>query len=434
MVCRTADKLPWYRLLAYAFPSFALAAMTMPIYIYLPVHYGQTLGLGLASVGFILMIARIWDVVSDPLIGYYSDQWGRSRGRRKVWITAGVPLVMVSAWFLLIPPDAPTISHLLFWSLALYTGWTIVILPLNAMGAELSTDYNRRSLITGWREGMTIAGLLAALALTAIYQDYALQILAVFAIVILPISVAGLLKFTPEPIVMDHKTPSFWNGLKILSGNKPFRLLIGSYLINGLANAFPASLFLLFVEHGLGMKDDAGGLLFMFFFSGLLTVPLWLKLSFHFGKHRVWCAAMIWTCAFFLLVPFVGDGDYWLFFAICILTGFGLGADLTLPGSMQADVVDVDIKETGTQRTGLYFALWSMATKLSLALAAGIVFPILEWAGFQDGQTGNLTVLVILYSAIPVVLKLIAVAMMARFPLNELRVAETRQEISRLWE
>ena len=105
---------------------------------------------------------------------------------------------------------------------------------------------------------------------------------------------------------------------------------------------------------------------------------------------------MIWACIFFGMVPLIGEGDYYGFLAISILTGFSLGADVTLPASMQADVVDVHTAETGEQRTGLYFALWSMATKLSFACAAGIAFPVLEWAGFSATLGGNKAILIVL--------------------------------------
>jgi len=129
---------------------------------------------------------------------------------------------------------------------------------------------------------------------------------------------------------------------------------------------------------------------------------------------------MIWGCGWFALAPFLGAGDVVLYGALCLGTGLALGADLVLPASMQADVVDVDTAEGGASRAGIYFALWGMATKLSLALAVGIAFPVLDAAGFEPG-TGSGEgewVLMLLYGVVPIAFKLAAVAVMWRFPLD----------------
>jgi Na+/melibiose symporter-like transporter len=115
------------------------------------------------------------------------------------------------------------------------------------------------------------------------------------------------------------------------------------------------------------------------------------------------------------------------FLGITLISGFAVGADLTLPSSLQADIVDIDRLESGARRTGLYFALWGLATKLALGLSAGATFAVLGWVGFDAGApvggSGNgafsLTVLVVLYALFPVVLKLVAVALIWNFSLGQ---------------
>ena len=115
-----------------------------------------------------------------------------------------------------------------------------------------------------------------------------------------------------------------------------------------------------------------------------------------------------------------------------MLSGFSLGADLALPASMQADVVDLDRVATGRRRTGLFFAVWGMATKLAGAVAVGIAFPVLAALGFTTagGNDGTaLTGLALLYGGLPVVLKLAAVALVWRFPLDESAQAELQRRL-----
>jgi Na+/melibiose symporter-like transporter len=133
-------------------------------------------------------------------------------------------------------------------------------------------------------------------------------------------------------------------------------------------------------------------------------------------------------------VPFLGPGDIWAFAAMCVATGLMLGADLVLPSSMQADVVDLDTLRTGVARTGLYFALWSLATKLATALAVGIAFPVLDMAGFRSegpNPGGALTALVVLYAIVPIGCKLAAVALLWTYPIDAVRQARLRRLVER---
>jgi glycoside/pentoside/hexuronide:cation symporter, GPH family len=141
---------------------------------------------------------------------------------------------------------------------------------------------------------------------------------------------------------------------------------------------------------------------------------------------------MLWASAAFIWVPLLGPGDYWGFLLICLLSGVALGADLALPASLQADVVDLDWLESGRRRTGLFFAVWSMTTKLSLALAVGIAFPILELAGLRAGGANSavaLGTLAALYGLVPVAIKLAATALVWNFPITEALQDETRRKL-----
>lgn len=424
-------------LLAYGAPALPLAALTLPVYIFLPPFYAQDLGLGLTLVGTILLLARLWDAVTDPIVGFLSDRIRGRHGRRRPWIVAAMPLTLCSVYFLLIPGPQAGGSYLLIWSLALYLGWTMMILPLSAWGAELSSDYNERTRIGAYREGLVVLGTLAALSVplavgTADRAGETLRVIAWSTLILLPLSVLLLVAFVPEPEAPPPRRLSMRRGYAILVGNRPFRRLLLAYLLNGVANGLPASLFLLFVQHVLQETDRAGLLLFTYFLCGVVAVPLWVRLSFRIGKHRAWIVAMLFNSAIFAFVPLLGPADFWPFFAICVLTGFCLGADLTLPSSMQADVVDQDTLRTGVQRTGLYFALWGMVTKLALALAVGIAFPLLDLAGFKGdvtGQGSGLWALTALYGLAPVAFKLAAIAIMWNYPIGAEMQAETRRRI-----
>jgi Na+/melibiose symporter-like transporter len=163
-------------------------------------------------------------------------------------------------------------------------------------------------------------------------------------------------------------------------------------------------------------------------------VPLWLWLARRLSKHRAWALGMLLACTAFAVAPLLGPGQVWLFAAVCVVTGFALGADVVLPAAVQADVIDVDTAASGQERAGLYLGLWALATKLAFAGAVGIAFPLLAFAGYDPGagirSEGGLVALGLLYAGLPVALKLGAVALIWHFPLDKDELAAVARTIA----
>ena len=314
-------------LLAYGAPALPLAALTLPTYILLPKFYAVEVGLGLASVGLILLLARIWDVVSDPVIGQLSDRLETRFGRRRPWIVLGTPLVMIAVWFLFVPGPGAGIAHLLLWSIVLYTGWTMMILPLTAWGAELSPGYNERSRIAAFRETAIILGTLLALGLPVALgiedgpaAGGSLSLIAWTVVLLLPVTVVALLVFTPEPPIRYRAHLTIRRGLAVLKGNRPFRRLIAAYLLNGIANGLPATMFVLYVANVLQAPKQAAALLFVLFpgrhrrGAGLAEAELPLRQESHL-----------------VLGDDLGGGD------LRFRAGSGLGRSVVVRGGLRPD-------------------------------------------------------------------------------------------------
>ena len=425
------------RLTAYGLPGLPLAALLLPLYVYLPTFYAADLGLGFAAVAAVLTATRIWDVLTDPLIGSLSDRTRSRFGRRRPWMLAGAPLLLVSAYFLFLPAPGASLPYLLLWVAILTLGGTMVLLPYSAWGAELTVDYHGRSRVSAAREDFVVVGTILAAGLPAAFggdRGRALEMLFWILLVSLPIALTLALTLVPEPTPRSTAALPWRRSLGLLRSNGPFRRLILAYFLNGIANGLPATLFLLFAEFGLDAKASSGAFLLTYFLCGILSVPLWLRLTRPFDKHRVWIGAMLLACAVFVCVPLLGPGDGAWFFLVCVLTGLALGADLVLPPSMQADVIDLDRLRSGRERAGLYFAIWGMGTKLALALAVGIAFPLLDLAGFEASPGGGgelpLFALAALYSLVPVAFKLASIALMRGYPITAARHDRLRRRIA----
>lgn len=442
-----------WSLLIYAAPAFALAMPTIPAYVYLPTFYAETLGLGLSAVGAVLLIARGLDVVTDPLIGLASDKFPTRWGRRKPWIVAGAVIAAVALVQLFQPPEDVGPAHLLIWAIALYFGWTLVAVPYTAWGAELSSDYHERARITGAREAATILGVVAAGGLPSLIaylggtQGSGLAAVAWLAIIAGAPAIGLLVWRLADTATVSNATrrrlataatpaprAAFrWRGLVDIAANRPFVRLLSGWFVNGLANGLPSVLFPLYLQHALGAGPVASGALIMaYFVAGIAAIPAWVALSRRHGKHRVWCWAMLMACAAFVWVPFLQAGQVEAFFVICVITGMALGADLALPPAMQADVIDLDCLRTRQERAGLFFAMWSMSTKLALALAVGVAFPTLAALGFVAGGENNRETifwLAVIYAWVPSVLKLCAIAIIWDHPMSARRQRIIRRRL-----
>lgn len=411
---------------AYAAPAIPLAALYFPVYVYVAPFYAER-GVSLGALGALFIAIRLMDAVTDPLMGWLSDRTpaflARRFGRRKPWLLVSAPLVATSCWMLMVPPDDAGIGHVALWLTLLTLSWTIALTPYFAWGAEMSGDYAERATITAWREGATLLGTVVAVILYNAADGAAegMRAVALFVAALMPLAALWAALAAPEPEDFSRGRMALRAGLVAVAASPLFRRLLLAYFVNGLANALPAGLFLFFIGDLLG-APRAGWLLLVYFLCAVAGLPFWAWAARRLSKHRAWGLAMIWCSAAFAPAFLLTEGDVALFTVICVATGFALGADLALPASIQADVVDADTAETGEQRTGLFFALWSVATKAALAISGGLALIALDVAGFEAGSEnapGALVVLAGLYALAPVALKLVAVALMWRFPLGE---------------
>jgi GPH family glycoside/pentoside/hexuronide:cation symporter len=188
-------------------------------------------------------------------------------------------------------------------------------------------------------------------------------------------------------------------------------------MINAAPVAVTSTLFLFFVESRIEAPTLAGPLLLLFFLAAAVSAPVWGKIAARYGQRHSLMAGMVLAIVAFGFALRLGSGDVIGFALISAASGAALAADMVLLPALFARHLS---RHEGGEAMG--FGLWSFASKLTLAFAALTLFPILEARGFQSGQANSaraLETLTLLYAGLPCVLKMLAIALLARTPIVE---------------
>jgi len=439
------SKLSKATLFSYSLADLPVAMSMFPVIVFIPRFYSADLGVPLAWVGTILIIQRLFDVVTDPLMGIISDRTRSRFGRRRPWVAASTPILMLAVYQLFMPPEGAGGWHLLVWGMVLSIGTTMILIPYYAWGAELSADYHERSRVTGARAMFHVVGSFSAQAVPAAGllvfglggTDFVLTAVATTMLVLMPLCVMITVWRTPEPEVEIQSQVPIIAGLKLMVGNKPFLRLVMAFMIGSIGLNITTPLYAFFVADVLGSEDQTIYMLSFFYLTSLFAVPFWVWLAGRIGKHRAY------ICSFFLLAvahPFyllLGSGDFWRMLPITIATGFAAGGfSQALPNSMKADVIDLDELDSGENRAGLFFAAWSFAQKATATVGAGVAMFGLSLFGY-DAELGDangpdeLFGLRFLFSTFPSLFFLLGAAIIWKYPITETLHREIRAQIER---
>ncbi|BBO72039.1 MFS transporter [Desulfosarcina alkanivorans] len=435
--------------LAYSLPAFALAVIGIPVYVYIPKFYTDVVGVDVGAVGVLLFSVRLFDAITDPLVGTLSDRTRSRYGRRRPFIFGGSILIAVALVFLFNPPAAASPWNTLwfgFWIYALFLFWTLVAVPYESLGPEITYDYNARTALFAWRDGFLIAGTLAAAAspalVHAVFQtgdgpagerSTFFWISAVYA----PLVVAlcawcawGVRERDQAPSPAQSAT---WRDFRTIFENRPFMILLAAYTISAIGSNLPATLILFYVQYVLE-SSQANLFLLLYFTTGILLLPVWVRLARRFGRKETWVASMAVNTGAFLGVFFLGPGDTALYSLLVVVSGIGFGATLALPSAIQADVIDYDELKTGRRREGQYIGLWSVAKKLAAAAGVGVGLAVLGAVGYtpnaQQSESVRLA-LRILYALVPSVCNLLAIVIALYYPISGDIHARIRSAIRR---
>ena len=446
-------------ILGYGIGNFAFAFLGLVVVVNLQFFYTDYVGLGAGLVAWSLLFARMFDAVTDPLIGWVSDHTNTRIGRRRPWIIgASIPLAF-AFYFLFTPPVVadPTQSqgYLLFYMLTLYIlvyfVWTIGAVPYYSLGAELTDDYHERVKVIAVREMCALTGLLMATVLPAylIYQfggreGYSLMGGILGAAAALFLLTSGLVS-RERVEFRGRESMSPYVGWITTFRNDHFRRLLVAFFCSAVAGAIPATLVIYMSVYIIGTpawwtESIPGWMptwsyyLLLYFVSGICSLPFWNRAAVWWGKRNTWAVAIALATISSAACWWLHEGSILYFSILLVCGGISFGNYLTLPPSMVADIIDYDEVSTGRRREGAYFAIWAFVTKLGAAVTGFVALQVLEHVGYVPGVAQTETVktwMLWMYSWFPALLYLLSFITLFRFNFSAEDLTATQVKIGR---
>ena len=385
----------------YALFSCALGMAGLPIYIHAPKYFVEQYEISLATLGLALLILRSIDFFQDPLLGRLGSTT-LSRGSFPLWISTAF---MCFGMMLLFAIPA-VLSPLLWFSISLiilFSGFSFAYIRLYALGVE-AFGMEDQIKIARWREAGTLIGICLAAAAPTILSILGSNGYKNFAFLFCSLIIVATF------LINSDFSKTFVKAQKRITSVFPKdtglqRLLLFVFL-NALPVAVTSTLYLFYVDHVLGLDALGGALLILFFLSAAFSAPFWTRWAEQYGGLQVLRISMLVSIPSFIWAYNLNAGEVIAFSIICFATGLSLGADMTILPAIFAKRL---AKTKHDANAG--FGIWNFSNKLALALTAGILLPIMEFAGFetQDMRSSlSREILTISYAIIPCGLKILA--------------------------
>lgn len=423
---------------------------------YLPIFYSDVFGLKPQHAAFLLLITKLYDAISDPVMGMIADRthtkWGKYRPYL-LWIA--IPFAVIGIMSFYTPDAGYTFKHIYAYVtyILMMTVYTAINVPYGAMLGVVSESSKEKSVFSSYRMFFAYIGSFIAMAIFAVFEksivgtvrivdgvekvakgvgDAApMQWTAVVSIVAVICAVLFLLCFllTRENVktVNEEKRPSsIKKDLKALASNKPWWLLLGGGIGLLLFGSIRGGAAAYYFSNILGTDAILTCAIFLFIgeIAQMAGVPLAVPVSDKIGKKSTFLYVLLFIALLSCLILFLPQNKtgFWMLLVIQILICIAIGIVSPLLWSMFADVADYSELKNGSASTGLIFSSSSMAQKFGGALGAFMLMQVLALSGYSKDVTvqshTTLDAIKALMSYIPAIGALLGAACLTLYPLT----------------
>ena len=433
---------------------------------YLPFFYSNVFGLSLVDAGVLVLVTRIWDAVSDPMMGIISDRTNTKWGKYRPYLLWVAPFFSICGILLFTTPDL-NYGGKLIWAYVTYilmmTVYTGINVPYGAMLGVMTDDSNEKTVFSSFRMFFAYGGSFISLflwePLTNLLGGYNTPggwfwAMAVIAAACFVMFILCFL-MTKEHL-KTVSTVSVGNDFKALLTNKPWWLLIGAALCFNLFNTVRGATVAYFFQDIIGPNVSLVffGLMFAFYaglflgvgeVSNMVGVASCVPIASKLGKKTTFIlvnGSLVVLSILFFFIPCTPTG-YWMMLISQILISILTGIMSPLVWSMYADVSDYAELKFSTASTGLIFSSSSMAQKFGGAIGGAAVLWLLSGFGYitdpevlAQGPVAQpesaLTCLRWLMSFVPACVALLSVCVVWFYPLTTERIKEINKELRKV--
>ncbi|MCZ6890718.1 MAG: MFS transporter [Gammaproteobacteria bacterium] len=444
--------MPWSTVFAYGAPGVGAGYMYLLVGLYVMKFSTDVLLIAPAVMGLIFSISRVWDAISDPIVGYLSDRTASRLGRRRTWllgsvIPIGVVFVMVFA-----PPEGLSSGSLVVWMgvaiIGFYSVMTVFLIPHLSLGAELTDNYHERSRLFGMRHlFFTVGSILSLVSMQlfinaesqgeAAVRETAFTLSITASMAMAALILWAVVKLRERPEFQGRVSENPFKAYADVWRNPHARLLIVVTFIENIGSAAIGVLTLYVAQYVVGAPQWAPAIILSYMIPSAFSVPMWIPLSRRFGKIRLWMFSMVLTGLSFggmFALPFIDELGPRLgtIFVLAFFAGLAAGCGGTIGPSVQGDVIDYDEWMTGERKEGSYFAAWNFVYKSAAGVMLLLTGFVLQVAGFVPNQEQSMdakVAMVALYGLFPLVCYVVGAWLFAHFKLDEQAYAEIRHEL-----
>jgi GPH family glycoside/pentoside/hexuronide:cation symporter len=426
----------------YNLPTMGVGFMFLLVNIYLMKFATDELLVPASAMGMIFGLSRIWDAVTDPLAGYWSDRTRSTLGRRRPWILASIVPIGLAFFMIWNPPAGLEGGELIAWMAAgvflFYTAMTIVIVPHTSLGAELSVHHHERTRIFGarhvfWSLGSFVAIFAMGLLISADDPRKMASQLSIVAGLVTAILLIWMVVGVRERA--DYQGRGETEPFKAFADvfrNRHARILLVVFLIESLGGATIGVLTPYVSEYIIGTPEKTSLYILVYAVPSAASVPFWVAMSRRFGKKRLWVLSMLVTAFGFGAMFLLREGDVVPITILAFLLGIGAGAGAVVAPSIQADVIDYDELVTGQRKEGAYFAAWNFVFKSATGVTLMLTGFVLDLVGFVPNEVQSddaKLALKSLYALFPMTCYLVGTLIFMRFTLDEKEHARIREAL-----
>ncbi|WP_022885668.1 MFS transporter [Glaciibacter superstes] len=442
---------------AYAIGSLGTGGFATLPGLVLVYYLTDTLGVAALAAGAVVVVAKIWDVLIDPVIGARSDQGLARYGTRRGFMVLGGALLPV--FFILtfaVPAGVDQVLSVIWVTLAFLlcaTAFSLFQVPYIALPAELSSRYDDRTRLLTWRVVVLALAILLFGAggplLRGLGDDERLGylVMAVVAGVVIGLGMLVAATVAPRNAPGAGVQPSpgiaqgYRNGISALRRSQPFRVLLATFMLQGLATGLMlagAQYVATWVLH----SEDAVTLLFVALIApALLLAPAWGVLARRVGKERAFTlASVLFAVAALSLTGLLWAPGPWVYLPVA-LAGIAYAGMQSLPMAMLPDVISHDAQTSGEGQAGIFGGVWTAGETTGMALGATVLTIVLAITGYlaSTGDTGTVQPasavagIVINFSVVPAALMLLSLATLGRYRLRRHDIdqpAAVKEELS----